>query len=490
MEDLLRVSSLAVSYNGKKVLSDLTFSLNPGEVLGIVGESGSGKSTILRAILGILGSGGAVTGGEILFSGSNLLGLDEKRMREIRGAGIGMIFQDAGASLCPVRRVGSQMWESMAAHGKITKAQARERALELLENLGFPEAERIWDSYPFELSGGMSQRVGAAMAMLLQPSLLLADEPTSALDVDARDQVLEELRRMRDRYHTAMLLVSHDFSVVSALADRVLVLREGRMVECGSRQQVLFSPAETYTKQMLAAVPPVLEARNLKKGYRRRQRKITAVEQVSLCLYPGEILGLMGPSGSGKSTVAKLLAGLAEADEGEIFLDGKKISCRKREQRKEIYRKMQMVFQSPAASFDPRRTLGDGIGESLRNAGISGKTLDERVKELLRSCGLSEEFVRRYPHEVSGGQCQRAAIARALAVNPKILICDEATSALDVMAQRQILELLASLRETRGISILFICHNPAVVEAFCDRFLVMEQGRVIREETIPTAAVP
>lgn len=490
MEDLLRVSSLAVSYNGKRVLSDLAFSLAPGEVLGIVGESGSGKSTILRAILGILGSGGAVTGGEILFSGSNLLGLDEKRMREIRGAQIGMIFQDAGASLCPVRRVGSQMWESMAAHEKISKAQAKERALELLENLGLSEAERIWDSYPFELSGGMSQRVGAAMAMLLRPPLLLADEPTSALDADARDQVLEELRRMRERYHTAMLLVSHDFSVVSALADRVLVLREGRMVECGSRQQVLFSPAETYTKQMLAAVPPVLETRGLKKGYRRRQRKITAVEQVSFCLYPGEILGLMGPSGSGKSTVAKLLAGLAEADEGEIFLDGKKISCRKREQRKEIYRKMQMVFQSPAASFDPRRTLGDGIGESLRNAGISGKTLDERVKELLRSCGLSEEFVRRYPHEVSGGQCQRAAIARALAVNPKILICDEATSALDVMAQRQILELLASLRETRGISILFICHNPAVVEAFCDRFLVMEQGRVIREEAIPTASVP
>lgn len=490
MEDLLRVSSLAVSYNGKRVLSDLTFSLKPGEVLGIVGESGSGKSTILRAILGILGSGGAVNGGEIFFSGSSLLEMDEKQMREIRGAQIGMIFQDAGASLCPVRRVGSQMWEAMAAHEEITKAQAREQALELLENLGFSEAERIWDSYPFELSGGMSQRVGEAMAMLLRPPLLLADEPTSALDVDARDQVLEELRRMRDRYHTAMLLVSHDFSVVSALADRVLVLREGRMVECGSRQQVLFSPAETYTKQMLAAVPPVLEARNLKKGYRRGRREITAVEQVSLCLYPGEILGLMGPSGSGKSTVAKLLTGLAEADEGEIFLDGKKISCRKREQRKEIYRKMQMVFQSPAASFDPRRTLGDGIGESLRNAGISGKTLDERVKELLRSCGLSEEFVRRYPHEVSGGQCQRAAIARALAVNPKILICDEATSALDVMAQRQILELLASLRETRGISILFICHNPAVVEAFCDRFLVMEQGRVIREETIPTAAVP
>lgn len=490
MEDLLRVSSLAVSYNGKRVLSDLTFYLNPGEVLGIVGESGSGKSTILRAILGILGSGGAVNGGEIFFSGSNLLETDEKQMREIRGAQIGMIFQDAGASLCPVRRVGSQMWESMAAHEEITKAQARERALELLENLGFSEAERIWDSYPFELSGGMSQRVGAAMAMLLRPPLLLADEPTSALDVDARDQVLEELRRMRDRYHTAMLLVSHDFSVVSALADRVLVLREGRMVECGSRQQVLFSPAETYTKQMLAAVPPVLEARDLKKGYRRGQRKITAAEQVSFCLHPGEILGLMGPSGSGKSTVAKLLMGLTEADEGEIFVDGKKISYRKRGQRKEIYRRMQMVFQSPAASFDPRQTLGDGIGESLRNAGISGKTLDERVEQLFLSCGLSEEFVRRYPHEVSGGQCQRAAIARALAVNPKILICDEATSALDVMAQRQILELLASLRENSGISILFICHNPAVVEAFCDRFLVMEKGRVIREETIPTAEVP
>ena len=234
---------------------------------------------------------------------------------------------------------------------------------------------------------------------------------------------------------------------------------------------------------------PVLEARDLKKGYRRGQRKITAAEQVSFCLYPGEILGLMGPSGSGKSTVAKLLTGLTEADEGEIFVDGKKISYRKRGQRKEIYRRMQMVFQSPTASFDPRQTLGDGIGESLCNAGISGKTLDERVRELLRSCGLSEEFARRYPHEVSGGQCQRAAIARALAVNPKILICDEATSALDVMVQRQILELMASLRENSGISILFICHNPAVVEAFCDRFLVMEKGRVIREEITSTAGV-
>lgn len=489
MKDLLRVSSLAVSYNGKKVLSDLTLSLYPGEVLGIVGESGSGKSTILRAILGILGTGGAVTGGKIFFSGSNLLEMAEKQIREIRGAQIGMIFQDAGASLCPVRRVGSQMWESMAAHEEISKAQAKERALELLENLGLSEAERIWDSYPFELSGGMSQRVGAAMAMLLRPPLLLADEPTSALDADARDQVLEELRLMRDRYHTAMLLVSHDFSVVSALADRVLVLQEGRMVEYGSRQQALFSPAKTYTRQMLAAVPPVLEARDLKKGYRRGQRKITAAEQVSFCLYPGEILGLMGPSGSGKSTVAKLLTGLTEADEGGIFVDGKKISYRKRGQRKEIYRRMQMVFQSPTASFDPRQTLGDGIGESLCNAGISGKTLDERVRELLRSCGLSEEFARRYPHEVSGGQCQRAAIARALAVNPKILICDEATSALDVMAQRQILELMASLRENSGISILFICHNPAVVEAFCDRFLVMEKGRVIREEISSTAGV-
>ena len=234
----------------------------------------------------------------------------------------------------------------------------------------------------------------------------------------------------------------------------------------------------------------ILEVKKLSVQYHTGHGRKKALDKISFSVGKGEIAGIVGESGSGKSTVAKLLAGLAEADEGEIFLDGKKISCRKREQRKEIYRKMQMVFQSPAASFDPRRTLGDGIGESLRNAGISGKTLDERVKELLRSCGLSEEFVRRYPHEVSGGQCQRAAIARALAVNPKILICDEATSALDVMAQRQILELLASLRETRGISILFICHNPAVVEAFCDRFLVMEQGRVIREEAIPTAAVP
>ena len=236
----------------------------------------------------------------------------------------------------------------------------------------------------------------------------------------------------------------------------------------------------------------VLEVRNLTKTFPKRgsREALEAVADVSFRIEPGECLAVIGGSGSGKTTVAKMITRLLPADSGQIFLMGEEITHAKGKALRTIYRKMQMVFQSPAASFDPRRTLGDGIGESLRNAGISGKTLDERVKELLRSCGLSEEFVRRYPHEVSGGQCQRAAIARVLAVNPKILICDEATSALDVMAQRQILELLASLRETRGISILFICHNPAVVEAFCDRFLVMEQGRVIREEAIPTASVP
>ena len=487
---MLELKDVMISYGGVPTVQSFHLSLEEGEICSIVGESGSGKTTVIRAVLGLLPGGGKVTKGDILFEGETLLDKSKEEWRKIRGSKISMIFQDSGAMLNPTRKIGSSFVEYIRTHERISKKDAWEKGVEMLERMRLPNGDNIMKSYPFQLSGGMRQRVGIAMGMTYQPKLLLADEPTSALDVDARDQVLEELRRMRDRYHTAMLLVSHDFSVVSALADRVLVLREGRMVECGSRQQVLFSPAETYTKQMLAAVPPVLETRGLKKGYRRRQRKITAVEQVSFCLYPGEILGLMGPSGSGKSTVAKLLAGLAEADEGEIFLDGKKISCRKREQRKEIYRKMQMVFQSPAASFDPRRTLGDGIGESLRNAGISGKTLDERVEQLFLSCGLSEEFVRRYPHEVSGGQCQRAAIARALAVNPKILICDEATSALDVMAQRQILELLASLRETRGVSILFICHNPAVVEAFCDRFLVMEKGRVIREETIPTAEVP
>ena len=401
-----------------------------------------------------------------------------------------MIFQDAGASLCPIRTIGDQIYESMRAHKKVSRNEAKDRAMELFEKLNFKDSQRVWDSYPFELSGGMNQRAGIAISMLMNPPILLADEPTSALDVSVQRQVVREMLKLRELFGTAIIIVTHDIGVVRAMADTVLVLKNGKTVEYGEAEKVLNHPQDPYTKKLLAAVPrlkrkeeimnTLLEAEHLTKVFAQRGKEpFKAVDDVSFSLQAGETLGIVGESGSGKSTLAKMITRLTDITDGTLKFQGKDITKLKQSQLRDVYGNIQMVFQNPTGSFDPRRTLGDGIGESLRNRGMKKADIAIRVKELLEQCGLEEELAKRYPHEVSGGQCQRAAIARALAVEPKVLICDEATSALDVTIQKQIMELLEELKDTHGLSFIFICHNLALVQSFCDKVLVLYDGKVV-----------
>ena len=492
-EPVLAYRSVNIGFGGKPVIRNLDVSVGRGEILGIVGESGSGKTTLLRAAAGLLGRGGQVSGG-IWFQGRNLAVLPEKEMRRVRGAGIGMIFQDAEASLCPVRTVGSQILEAMEAHGNLRMEQAKEQALAMFEALRLDGGERIWDSYPMELSGGMNQRVCIAMAALLKPAVLLADEPTSALDKAAGKQAADELLRLRERFGTAVILVTHDIGLASSLADTLLVLKEGQTAEYGPAAQVSARPRNEYTRRLFAAsagqnvrqTPEreggrvLLEARDLTRMFPRKGKPdLAAADHIGLSLREGEALGLTGASGCGKSTLARMLARLLEPAAGSVRLEGREITGLRGKELRRVYQEIQMVFQSPAGSFDPRRTIGSSIEETLANQGVSRKERKKQAAELLSRCGLPEELADRYPHEVSGGQCQRAAIARALAARPKILICDEITSALDVTAQQQIMELLQSLKETRQMAFLFISHDPTLVRAFCSRVLVMREGRIL-----------
>ena len=493
-EEILRYDSVEVSFGEKVVVSDVSFSLRQGEILGLVGESGSGKSTLIKATMGLLGTNGMVTKGDILYKGQNILDITEKEKRRIRGAQIGMIFQDAGASLCPIRTIGEQIYESMRAHRKISKSEAKSHAMELFEKLHFRDGKRVWDSYPFELSGGMNQRAGIAIAMLMNPPILFADEPTSALDVTVQRQVINEMLHLRELFGTSIIIVTHDLGVVKAMADTVLVLKDWkksgiwksrggseRSTGCLHTEIIICGSGITEVSQYMSII---LEAEHLTKIFRKKgSAPLKAVDDISFQLKEGETLGIVGESGSGKSTLAKLLTRLTDSTSGTLKYEGKDITMLKGSGLRELYGNIQMVFQDPVSSFDPRRTLGVGIGESLRNRGMKKEEIQKRVEEVLEQAGLDPRFAARYPHEVSGGQCQRAAIARALAVEPKILICDEATSALDVTIQKQIMELLQELKEQHGLSFIFICHNLALVQMFCDRVLVLYEGRIVESGT-------
>ena len=483
MESLLKLEHVTICYNGEPVVHDVDLELNKGEILGVVGESGSGKSTIIKAIMGLLGNEGMVTEGDIWYKGKNIVDMPEKELRRLLGPEIAMVFQDSGAALCPIRTVGDQIYESMREHERISRKECAERTVRMMAKIGLKDGERVLQSYPFELSGGMNQRVGICISMLQNPSLLLADEPTSALDVTIQKQVVEEMLLMRKEYGTAMIVVTHNISVVEKMADKVLVLKNGKV----KRAYEFGTSFKTYRyrkwRQMMTENKNILEVHHLKKSFTTGKKSFTAVEDVSFSLKTGEVLGIVGESGSGKSTVAKMITHLTEPTAGEIFLMERDITHAKGKNLREIYREMQMIFQTPAESFDPRCTLGDGIGESLRNMGISKKETRNRVEKLLLTCGLTPEYADRYPHQVSGGECQRAAIARALAVEPKVLICDEATSALDVTVQKHIMELLMKLKKENQLSFLFICHDLALVQMFCDRVIVMHDGHVEEEGT-------
>ena len=490
MSGIICYENVDICYNGSPVIKKVSFSAEKGEILGIAGESGSGKSTLIKAAIGLLGKNGSVTGGKIWYEEKNLLDLNAKELRKICGSEIGMIFQNAGSSFCPIRTVGEQLLEEMKEHRKIKKAEFEDEAAEMLAKFGFQDPKRILKSYPFELSGGMQQRVGVAAAMLLKPKILLADEPTSALDVSIQKQVVEQMKMIREQYGTTILIVTHNIGVIRAMADSMLVLKDGKMEEYGKTQEVLSHPQSDYTKRLLAAIPvlrrenmePLLQISHLTKIFSDgKEDEYKAVDDVSFELFPGEKLAIIGESGSGKTTVVNMITRILDSTDGKILLDGEDITHYKRNKMKNIYRKMQMVFQTPTESFDPRCRLGDAVAESLRNAGMPKKEAMEIVKELFKQCGLPEDFMKRYPHEVSGGQCQRAAIARAIAIKPRLLILDEATSALDVTVQAEILQLLDALQEERQMSYLFICHDIALVQNFCDRVLVMYQGKIVEQ---------
>uniref|UniRef100_A4WXP3 Acetamidase/Formamidase n=1 Tax=Cereibacter sphaeroides (strain ATCC 17025 / ATH 2.4.3) TaxID=349102 RepID=A4WXP3_CERS5 len=485
----------------RPLVSGLSFTLARGETLAIAGESGSGKSITSLAIMGLLPPPAVrITGGRIRLGRTELTDLPEGRMRAIRGDRVAMIFQEPMTSLNPVLTIGTQLAEAIRAHETVSKAEARARALEALRSVRLSQPERRLDQYPHELSGGMRQRVMIAMALALRPELLIADEPTTALDVTVQREVLDLLRDLQRELGTAIILITHDMGVVAEMADRVIVMRDGRMVEEGPVRQIFADPQADYTRALLAAVPrmgagrgrPPVEAEpiarlsdlqvrfDLKGGLLgRTQARVHAVEHVSFDIRRGETFALVGESGCGKSTIAKAMVGLVP-HEGRIEIGGQTLGTLDAAGRKALRRRVQIVFQDPMAALDPRMRIGDLIAEPLVIHGIG--TPDERrarVGDLLTRVGLSPAQMERYPHEFSGGQRQRICIARALALQPELIIADESVSALDVSVQARVLDLLAALKREFGIALLFISHDMAVVENVSDRVAVMYLGQIV-----------
>ena len=485
----------------KNAVSNVSLDIRRDEILCVVGESGSGKSVMSKAILRLLPAPHVrVTGGRILFEGKDLLGFDEPQMRAVRGGRISMIFQEPMVALNALMRVGRQVEEVLEVHTSLTRSERKARVLELLSDVHLPEPERIVNSYPHELSGGQRQRVMIAMALAVEPALIIADEPTTALDVTTQAQILHLIKQLQRTRGTAVLFITHDFGVVAEIADRVAVMRHGELVELGRASDVLNNPQADYTKALVAAVPsmtprvretgdsavPLLIVKNLEKTYGRDRgwlsrggRTVKAVQNVSLEVARGRSLALVGESGSGKSTLARCIIGLEEPDGGEILLDGERISGLSRNEMRPLRRNLQMVFQDPFASLNPRHRVGSIIALGPIIQGVSQEQAWVEARELLQLVGLKPEAAERYPHEFSGGQRQRIGIARALAVKPKLIIADEPVSALDVSVQKQVLELLDELRRTLNLSMLFITHDLRVAATVCEEIAVMQNGQLV-----------
>ncbi|AML53770.1 ABC transporter ATP-binding protein [Falsihalocynthiibacter arcticus] len=538
-QPLIDIKNLRVEFETNSGIvigvEDISFSISPGETLCVVGESGSGKSVSSLSIMRLVEFGGGdIAGGSMVFDRGakgkiDLASIDANDMRSIRGNEIGMIFQEPMTSLNPVFTVGRQLTEGLILHKKMSKSQARTRAIELLRDVRIPEPENRLDQYPHELSGGMRQRVVIAMAMACEPRLLICDEPTTALDVTIQAEILALIDRLKREHGTAVLFITHDMAVVAQMADRVIVMYRGNMMEEGTVEQIFEAPKHDYTKALLAAVPrlgemdgkpapepmrimgdedkyaavvakakakhaaapkdvkPLLTVNNLttrfpvKKGLMRRTvANVHAVEDVSFTLNPGETLSLVGESGCGKSSCGRSILRLVEPLSGEVDLDGVDILGLNTKDLRKARRDMQMVFQDPFASLNPQVRLIDQVAEPMRNFNLaSGSELTDRVASLFDRVELPRSFLKRFPHELSGGQRQRIAIARALALNPKLVIADEAVSALDVSVQAQVLNLLMELQADLGIAMLFISHDMAVVERVSHNTAVMYLGRIV-----------
>ncbi|POM23657.1 Glutathione import ATP-binding protein GsiA [Actinomadura rubteroloni] len=484
---LVEVAGLRVTFGDVAAVRDVSFTIRPGECVALVGESGSGKSVTARTLLGLTGDGADVRADTLRIGGADATGFTERRWRAVRGTEIGYVLQDALVSLDPLRPVGHEIAEALTLHRSLSRAERTARVVELLRAAGVPEPERRARQRPHELSGGLRQRALIASALACDPALLIADEPTTALDVTVQAQILRLLAERRAA-GTALLLISHDLAVVAELADRVLVLKDGRVVEEGPVRDVLTAPGHPYTRTLLDAVPNspkpaparppgevVIAARGLVKDFKGRR----AVDDVSFELRAGETLGIVGESGSGKTTTARLVLGLLDPDAGEAAVDGRPWHRLTAKERRELRRHVQVVYQDPLGSFDPRFTVRRVLDEALEVGGTPRRARRDRAVELLERVGLDASVLDRRPLRLSGGQRQRVAIARALAPGPRVLVCDEPVSALDVSVQAQVLDLLAGLQDDLGVACLFISHHLGVIRRVSDRVLVLKDGRVV-----------
>ena len=528
---LLTINSLTVEYPSRRAtltaVDGFDLTVEPGEIHGLVGESGAGKSTVGAAVLGLLDPPGRISEGRIGLRDEVISGLDPEQMRRLRGKKISMIFQDPLTSLNPLITIRRQLVETITTHLDVTREEANQRARDLIQRVGIPDAELRLDQYPHQFSGGMRQRVVIALALCSEPEIIIADEPTTALDVAVQAQILDLIKELARERQVGIILITHDMGVIADTTDRVTVMYGGQVVESGPTADVMGKPKHPYTKGLIAVVPrptiklkrfpqvsyggrknrfdiedlsrnwpkpktdgtkPLLQVRNLTKVFttkrsllKSRRAYVTAADEVSFDIWPGEIFGLVGESGSGKSTVARMLSGLDTVDGGSIVFGDDTVSdSGNRAALKAYRRQIQMIFQDPYSSLNPRMRVSDIVAEPIRHHRLlSGRAVKARVDELLERVGLGANAGLRYPHEFSGGQRQRISIARALATQPAFLICDEPTSALDVSIQAQILNILKDLQDHLGVTMLFISHDLPVVRQMCDRVAVMKSGKIV-----------
>ncbi len=529
---ILEVKNLSISFynNGieKSIINSISFELNSNEILGIVGESGSGKSISTLAILGLLPPHiSKITSGDILFNNKNLVGLSNKAFQSIRGESISMIFQEPMTSLNPSMTCGAQVQEILLLHKSLSKRESKLETLELFEKVKLPNIERIYKAYPHEISGGQKQRVMIAMAIACKPKILIADEPTTALDVTVQNEIIQLLKQLQKEGEMSIIFISHDLALVSEISDNIMVMYKGEIVEKGSSDSIFNSPKHTYTRALLNSrpslnyrlkklptindylndtlkndkisledrklahhkiykSPPLLEVINLEKefitksGWFSKPETFKAVNNVSFKLYKGETLGLVGESGCGKSTLSNAILQLDKATSGKIIYNGVDITKLSKKETRKLRKDIQIIFQDPYASLNPRISVGEAIREPMKVHGIgqSDNERKEKVISILKNVGLDESYYNRFAHEFSGGQRQRIGIARAIALEPKLIICDESVSALDISVQAQVLNLLNDLKDNFGFSYIFISHDLAIVKYMSDNLIVMNKGQI------------
>lgn len=506
MTQLLKVENLNIKAGFKKLVKNVSFTLNEGETLCVVGESGSGKTLSALAVIGLLPESLKYKAETLVFNEHDLQVIDDETHRKMRGLDVGMIFQEPMTSLNPVLKVGDQIAEVFEVHTKLKKQEIKSHVLELLEKVKIDDPKRRYNAYPSQLSGGQRQRVMIAMALALKPKLLIADEPTTALDVTVQGEILKLIKDLQKEMNMAVMFITHDFGVVKEMADNVAVMEHGDIVEQGTVTQIMNKPKHAYTKKLLAAMPVLvtnkkplkldddilLNAENIQKmfmikkgGFFSKATPFYAVNNVSFQMKRGESIGIVGESGSGKSTLARCAIGLYQPDGGDIVFNGQNLTKMNTKQLRIARRDMQMVFQDPFSSLNPRMKIGESVAEGIKAHNIV-KSQERRayVEQLLEDCGLPKDSYDRYPHQFSGGQRQRICIARALALKPALIIADEAVSALDVSVQKQILELMDELKVKYNLSYLFISHDLRVVSQFCDKVLVMHKGELVEQGTI------